>query len=74
MIDQPIVESAIQRVLGFEDVIKQHPEMQIVAKPSGDGVRDKAMKAAEDLLQGFPDLQGNFRYQRRQRARRLVGY
>ena len=60
LIDQPIVESAIQRVLGFEDVIKQHPEMQIVAKPNGDGVRDKAMKAAEDLLQGFPDLQGIF--------------
>jgi len=60
VIDQPIVESAIQRVLGFEEVIKQHPEMQIVAKPNGDGVRDKAMKAAEDLLQGFPDLQGIF--------------
>jgi len=60
VIDQPIVESTIQRVRGFEDVIKQHPEMQIVAKPNGDGVRDKAMKAAEDLLQGFPDLQGIF--------------
>src|SRR5262245_12845484 len=60
VIDQPIVESAIQRVLGFEEVIKQHAEMQIVAKPNGDGVRDKAMKAAEDLLQGFPDLQGIF--------------
>lgn len=60
LIDQPIVESAIERVRGFEEVIKQHPEMQIVAKPNGDGVRDKAMKAAEDLLQGFPDLQGIF--------------
>jgi ribose transport system substrate-binding protein len=60
VIDQPIVESAIQRVLGFEDVIKQHPQMQIVAKPNGDGVRDRAMKAAEDLLQGFSDLQGIF--------------
>lgn len=60
VIDQPIVESAIERVRGFEEVIKQHPEMQIVAKPTGDGVRDKAMKAAEDLLQGFPDLQGIF--------------
>jgi ribose transport system substrate-binding protein len=60
VIDQPIVESAIERVRGFEEVIKQHPEMQIVAKPNGDGVRDKAMKAAEDLLQGFPELHGIF--------------
>lgn len=60
VIDQPIVESAIERVRGFEEVVKQHPEMRIVAKPNGDGVRDKAMKAAEDLLQGFPDLQGIF--------------
>lgn len=60
VIDQPIVESAIERVRGFEEVVKQHPGMQIVAKPSGDGVRDRAMKAAEDLLQGFPDLNGIF--------------
>ncbi len=60
VIDQPIVESAMERVRGFEEVVKQHPGMQIVAKPNGDGVRDKAMKAAEDLLQGFPELNGIF--------------
>ena len=60
VIDQPIVESAIERVRGFEEVVKQHPDLQIVAKPNGDGVRDKAMKAAEDLLQGYPDLNGIF--------------
>ncbi len=60
VIDQPIVESAIERVRGFEEAIKQHPDMQIVAKPNGDGVRDRAMKAAEDLLQGFPELNGIF--------------
>ena len=53
VIDQPIVESAIERVRGFEDVMHESPGIQIVAKPSGDGVRDKAMKAAEDLLQGL---------------------
>jgi ribose transport system substrate-binding protein len=60
VIDQPIVESAIERVRGFEDVLRGSPGIQIVAKPSGDGVRDKAMKAAEDLLQGYPDLNGIF--------------
>jgi ribose transport system substrate-binding protein len=60
VIDQPIVESTIERVRGFEEVLRQYPEMQIVAKPNGDGVRDKAMKAAEDLLQGYSDLNGIF--------------
>lgn len=60
VIDQPIVESAIERVRGFEETLRQHPDIQIVAKPNGDGVRDKAMKAAEDLLQGYPDLDGIF--------------
>jgi ribose transport system substrate-binding protein len=60
VIDQPIVESAIERVRGFEDVLHGSPGIKIVAKPSGDGVRDKAMKAAEDLLQGYPDLDGTF--------------
>jgi ribose transport system substrate-binding protein len=60
VIDQPIVESAIERVRGFEQVMRQHREIQIVAKPNGDGVRDKAMKAAEDLLQGNPELNGIF--------------
>lgn len=60
IIDQPIVESTIERVRGFEEVLRQHPAIQVVAKPNGDGVRDKAMKAAEDLLQGFPDLNGIF--------------
>jgi ribose transport system substrate-binding protein len=60
VIDQPIVESAIERVRGFEDVLHGSPGIHIVAKPSGDGVRDKAMKAAEDLLQGYPDLSGIF--------------
>ncbi len=60
IIEQPIVESALERVRGFEDAIKQHPDIQIVTKLNGDGVRDRSMKAAEDLLQGFSDVQGIF--------------
>ena len=52
--------STIDRVRGFLDEIAKYPEMRVVARPSGDGVRDKAMKAAEDLLQGFPNLAGIF--------------
>ncbi len=60
IIDQPMIQSTIDRVRGFLDEIAKYPEMRVVARPSGDGVRDKAMKAAEDLLQGFPNLAGIF--------------
>lgn len=60
VIEQPIVESALQRTLGFEDAIKKYPDVQIVSKLNGDGVRDRSMKAAEDLLQGFSDVQAIF--------------
>jgi len=60
IIDQPITQSVIDRVRGFVEVMAQHPGIRIVARPSGDGVRDRAMKAAEDLLQGFPNLAAIF--------------
>ena len=60
IIDQPTTQSVIDRVRGFLEVVARHPEMRVVARPSGDGVRDRAMKAAEDLLQGFPNLAGIF--------------
>ncbi len=60
IIDQPVTQSVIDRVSGFLEEIARYPEIRVVARPSGDGVRDKAMKAAEDLLQGFPRLAGIF--------------
>jgi ribose transport system substrate-binding protein len=60
IIDQPMTQSVIDRVRGFTEVIARSPEVRIVARPSGEGVRDRAMKAAEDLLQAFPNLAGIF--------------
>lgn len=60
IIDQPITQSVIDRVQGFMEEIAKYPGIRVVARPSGDGVRDKSMKAAEDLLQGFPNLAGIF--------------
>jgi ribose transport system substrate-binding protein len=60
IIDQPVTQSVIDRVRGFLEVTARFPEIRVVARPSGDGVRDRAMKAAEDLLQGFPNLAGIF--------------
>jgi ribose transport system substrate-binding protein len=60
IIDQPVTQSVIDRDQGFAEEMAKYPGIRIVARPSGDGVRDKAMKAAEDLLQGFPNLAGIF--------------
>jgi ribose transport system substrate-binding protein len=60
IIDQPIIQSTIERVRGFLEEMAKYPGIKVVARPNGEGVRDKAMKAAEDLLQGFPNLAGIF--------------
>jgi ribose transport system substrate-binding protein len=46
---------ANDRRKGFEEAIKAHPGMQIVASQSGDFARDKGRQVAETLLQAHPD-------------------
>src|SRR5918992_1466561 len=46
---------ANDRRKGFEDYIKAHPGMKVVASQSGDFVRDKGRQVAETLLQAHPD-------------------
>jgi ribose transport system substrate-binding protein len=46
---------ANDRRKGFEEGIKAHPGMQIVASQSGDFARDKGRQVAETLLQAHPD-------------------
>jgi ribose transport system substrate-binding protein len=60
IIDHPEVESVIQRVKGFEDELKNHPDITLVAKLSGHGTKDQAFRTAEDLLQAHPDLAAIF--------------
>jgi len=60
IIDHPEVESVIQRVHGFEEGLAAYPDMRIVAKLSGHGVKDMAFRTAEDILQAHPDLDGIF--------------
>jgi len=60
IIDHPEVESVIQRVHGFEEEISQHPEIKIVAKLSGHGVKEQAFRTAQDILQAHPDLTAIF--------------
>lgn len=60
IIGQPTVTSVLDRVQGFKDAIAKFPDIKIVADVNGEGVRDKAMQAAVDILQAHPDLSGMF--------------
>lgn len=60
IIDQPYVKSTIDRVIGFEEVMKKHPGITIIAKVNADGVRDKALKAMEDVLQSGKKIDAVF--------------
>ncbi len=60
ILDHPEVESVIQRVSGFEEELASHPGVLLVAKLPGRGMKDAAFRAAEDLLQAHPDLDGIF--------------
>lgn len=62
----PVVESCIQRVKGFKEVIemynsgKNKGNIDIVAELDGGGLKDKGQKAAEDMMQAHSDIVGIF--------------
>lgn len=60
IIGQPTVSSVLDRVQGFKDALAKYPDIKIVADVNGEGVRDKAMQVASDVLQAHPDLDGIF--------------
>ncbi len=60
VIGQQEVQSGLDRELGFQEEMKKHPGIKVAAVLNGGGVRDKALKAAEDMLQGNPNLKGIF--------------
>jgi len=60
IIDHPEVESVIQRVRGFEEELAKQGGLRVVAKLSGRGVKDGAMRTTEDILQAHRDLAGIF--------------
>ena len=60
IIGQPTITSVLDRVQGFKNAVAKFPGLEIVADVNGEGVRDKAMQAAADVLQAHPDLSGIF--------------
>jgi ribose transport system substrate-binding protein len=65
LLNYEAAESCQLRVKGFREVIKAHNEaggtpVNIVAELPCGGVKDQGYKAAEDLVQTYPDLAGIF--------------
>ncbi len=60
IIGQQEVQSALDRELGFKEEMQKHPGIKIVSVLNGGGVRDRALKTAEDMLQGNSGLKAIF--------------
>lgn len=60
IVDHPEVSSVQERTRGFEAELARHPRMILVAKPSAEGQRDKAMSVMENVLQVHPNVRGVF--------------
>jgi ribose transport system substrate-binding protein len=60
IIGQQEVQSGLDRETGFKEEISKHPGIKVVSTLNGGGVRDRALKAADDMLQGNPNIKGIF--------------
>ncbi len=60
IIGQQEVQTGLDRENGFKEEMQKHPGIKVVAVLNGRGVRDQALKAAEDMLQGNPGLKAIF--------------
>jgi ribose transport system substrate-binding protein len=60
IIDHPTVASVQDRTRGFDDELKKHPGISVIARPNADGQRARAMAIMEDMLQANRDLAGVF--------------
>lgn len=60
IIGQPEVQSVVDRENGFKTEMAKYPNLQVLPTLNGGGVRDRALKAADDLIQGNPDVKAIF--------------
>ena len=54
------VQTTIDRQQGFTQALASHPKIKIVAQLDGAGVRDRSLRAADDLLQAHPKVSAIF--------------
>jgi ribose transport system substrate-binding protein len=60
LVSQPELQSVIDREAGFREAIAKYPGIKIVSTINGAGVRDRSLKAADDMFQAHPDLRAVF--------------
>ncbi len=60
IIDWPHVTSVLERVAGFDEVIAQYPEIEIIARPDGGTKRAPAMVVMENMLETYDVIDGVF--------------
>ena len=60
IIGQAEVQTGYDRAHAFAEALASHPGIRVVGELNGGGVRDRALKAAEDMMQAHPDLTGIF--------------
>lgn len=61
IIGQQEVQTGLDRENGFkEELAAKHPGIKVVAVLNGGGVRDRSLKAAEDMLQGNSGIKAIF--------------
>jgi ribose transport system substrate-binding protein len=60
LVSQPELQSVIDRETGFREAIAKFPGIHIVSTINGAGVRDRSLKAADDMFQAHPDIRGVF--------------
>lgn len=60
IIDHPTVASVQDRTRGFVETLARYPGITIVQRAPGEGQRDKALRACQDILQAHPDLAAIF--------------
>jgi ribose transport system substrate-binding protein len=54
------VQTTIDRQQGFTQALASHPKIKLVAQLDGAGVRDRSLRAADDLLQAHPNVRAIF--------------
>ncbi len=60
ILDHPETESVMMRTKGFGEETAKASGIQVVARLPGGGARDKSFAAAQDIIQGHPDLDAIF--------------
>ncbi len=60
LVSQPELQSVIDRETGFREAIAKFPGIRIVSTINGAGVRDRSLKAADDMFQAHHDLRAVF--------------